>query len=245
MILMATCLGKQDFGRVTFEYQEDILANVKSGGPDTLILFEPNRHTYAEGARCRRRPDEEKYRISLAEIQEFADVYEVSRGGHVTYHGPGQIVGYLITDIKRRGGKKFREELEGGLRNAAHILGAIHADIISERMFDPRPGVERETRQYAIWHRENGQDNKLAAIGIGMPEPKYTNHGFAFNVSPQLEMFEHIYPCGFTDKGATSLSKILGRDIVIGEVQEIIAQEVAKSLGYESVQTNSLDLLSK
>jgi len=133
------------------------------------------------------------------------DVHETGRGGDVTYHGPGQIVGYPIVDLNpdRRDVHRYVRDLEEVLiRTAADY--AVHA--------------ERVEGLTGVWV---GRE-KLAAIGVRIAR-WITSHGFAFNVTTDMEYFDLIVPCGIADRGVTSLSRLLGRDVSRADVEDRIA----------------------
>jgi lipoyl(octanoyl) transferase len=132
------------------------------------------------------------------------EVHETGRGGDITYHGPGQIVGYPILDLKpdRCDVHRYVRDLEEILIRTARDYG-----IAAERM----PGLT------GVWVG----DDKLAAIGVRVAR-WVTSHGFAFNVTTDLDYFNLIVPCGIADRGVTSLACLLGRAVDPGEVEERI-----------------------
>ena len=145
------------------------------------------------------------------------EVAKTERGGEVTYHGPGQLVGYLFVGIKGHGFrvKDFVRNLEGGFIS---YLKARHG--IAARHDDTHTGV---------WV---GME-KITAIGIALRR-QVTLHGFAFNVNTNLTHFDWIIPCGIAEKGrgVTSLEKLLGRRLDLGEVAEDISGALRDALGY-------------
>ncbi|RKX80569.1 MAG: octanoyltransferase [Spirochaetes bacterium] len=146
------------------------------------------------------------------------EIVETERGGEVTYHGPGQLVGYLFVSIENHGYqvRRFVEKLEGAFIT---YLGDSHG--IQARHDDEHTGV---------WV---GME-KITAIGIALRE-RVTLHGFAFNVNTDLSHFKWIVPCGIADggRGVTSLEKLTGRTADFSEVAENIALIVSKALGYD------------
>jgi lipoyl(octanoyl) transferase len=132
------------------------------------------------------------------------DVHETGRGGDITYHGPGQIVGYPIIDLKpdRCDVHRYVRDLEDVLMRTAGDYG------VSAHRVDGLTGV---------WV---GQD-KLAAIGVRIAR-WITSHGFAFNVSTDLDYFGLIVPCGIADRGVTSLERLTGRTVELPAVQDRI-----------------------
>jgi lipoyl(octanoyl) transferase len=149
----------------------------------------------------------------LKEIK--ATFYKTNRGGDITYHGPGQIVGYPIIDLEAAGLgiKKYVWALEESV-----IQTLKEYKIISERL----------NSASGVWLDVNipGKTRKICAIGVRTSK-FVTMHGFAFNVNTDLQYFSYINPCGFIDKGVTSMKKELGENQSIDEVKEILKNNLA------------------
>jgi lipoyl(octanoyl) transferase len=142
-------------------------------------------------------------------------VIDVDRGGKITYHGPGQIVGYPIIKLKNRNDVVgYVREIESALIEVCKEFG-INAEAYCERS--------------GVWLRDERGDRKIAAIGIRVAKG-VTMHGFALNVSPDLLAFERIIPCGFTDSGVTSMAAELGRPITIEEVTPVLEKHLFEAL---------------
>ncbi len=144
------------------------------------------------------------------------DVFETNRGGDITYHGPGQIVGYPILNLK-----EHKKDLHWLLRSYEEIFIRLlkkEYDITAERI----KGLT------GVWVG----DEKITAIGVGVRH-WITYHGFAFNINPNLNHFSYIIPCGIQDKGVTSLEKILGYEVEEKEVMEKVIKYFAEVFNME------------
>ncbi len=184
-----------------WELQREIFRGVIAGEQDdTLILVEhPHVYTFGRGA------DMENFLLSDAKLREIgAEKFEIERGGDVTYHGPGQLVGYPILNLAH-----FKEDLGWYLR-------ALEDTIIQVLATYEIDGF-RIAGRTGVWTGDPGHEEKICAIGVHASR-WCTMHGFAFNVNTDLSYFEHIVPCGISDRGVTSLGKILGREIPMDEV---------------------------
>jgi lipoyl(octanoyl) transferase len=173
--------------------------------PDTLILLQ-HPHTYTIGRSGTRD------HVFLSEDELSArgiTCLEVDRGGDVTYHGPGQLVGYPILDLGPR------PDVGAYLRNLEGCLIEVLAD------FGVMAG--RVDGYTGVWIG----DRKIAAIGVKVSQG-VTTHGFALNVTTDLSLFSHILPCGIPDKGITSMAVELGRDLEMAEVEEAVIAHFAE-----------------
>jgi lipoyl(octanoyl) transferase len=188
-----------------WESQKAIHQDVVDGKrPNTLLLLE-HPSVFTAG---RRTQDSEK-------PTDGTPVIDVDRGGRITWHGPGQLVGYpivkLINPTELVG---FVREIEAGLISVCADLG------LSTERIDGRSGV---------WVRDSDGERKIAAIGVRVAQG-VTMHGFALNVNPDLSSFSSITPCGITDAGVTSLEMELKRSITIEEVAPIVERHIFESL---------------
>ena len=189
----------------TWELQRSIQTKVIADeAPNTLLLLEHNS-VYTAG---RRTEDQDK-------PFDGTPVIATDRGGKITWHGPGQLIGYPIVKLKNRNDVVgFVREIENSLISALLEIG-----IKSERYCE-RSGV---------WLRDGKGDRKIAAIGIRVAKG-VTMHGFSLNVNPDLSFFNRINPCGFTDSGVTSISNELGKKVTISEVSPIVEKYVSEGL---------------
>ncbi len=186
--------------------QHRIADGVRAGGDDALILLE-HPPTYTLGVRG-------KQDNLLLSIDAFrargADVVHTDRGGDVTFHGPGQIVGYPIINLRARdmGPATYVRSIEQMIIDALAQFG-VDADRV-----DGRPGV---------WTR----GAKIAAIGVRVSRG-VTTHGFALNVSTDLSYFDHIIPCGITDATVTSMQRLLGAAPDMRDVEDALSSAFAR-----------------
>ena len=188
-----------------WELQREIHTEVASGSrPNTLLLLE-HPSVYTAG---RRTEDAER-------PADGTPVINVDRGGRITWHGPGQLVGYPIVKLQKPTELVgFVREIEAGLIQVCADLGITAARV------DGRSGV---------WIQDAQGDRKIAAIGIRVAKG-VTMHGFALNVNPDLAAFRQIVPCGIADADVTSLEIELARSITIDEVAPLVELHVFESL---------------
>ena len=188
-----------------WELQRTLHADVAAGiRPNVLLLLE-HPSVYTAGRRT------EEFERPL----DGSKVIEVDRGGRITWHGPGQLVGYpIIKLLEPTEVVGFVREIETALINACADLG------VNTVRIEGRSGV---------WVVDSQGDRKIAAIGVRVAKG-VTMHGFALNVNPDLTAFDQIVACGIRDAQVTSLQKELGREITIEEISEIVETHVLKSL---------------
>jgi lipoyl(octanoyl) transferase len=150
-----------------------------------------------------------------------ASFCRTNRGGDITYHGPGQIVGYPILNLEAivSGAREYIEKMEEAI-----ILTLNHYGIKSERL-SGATGVWLDTGK-------PGRTRKICAIGVRTSH-WVSMHGFAFNVNTNLQYFNYINPCGFTDKAVTSLSEELQKSVDMDEVKNILAKKLSMTLGLD------------
>jgi lipoyl(octanoyl) transferase len=216
---LVSASSDRDISNISIEIQrsglvpyEEALANQRfvhsevSQGirPNTLILLE-HPSVYTAGKRT-------------SEIEKPTDgtpVIDVDRGGKITWHGPGQLVGYPIVKLaKPTELVGFVREIEAGLIKVCSEFG------ITTQRVDGRSGV---------WIREARGDRKIAAIGIRVAQG-VSMHGFALNVNPELGAFNRIIPCGIDDAEVTSMAQELSRDISIDEVAPVVEKFLTETL---------------
>jgi lipoyl(octanoyl) transferase len=188
-----------------WESQKAIHQEVVDGiRPNTLLLLE-HPSVFTAG---RRTEESEK-------PSDGTPVIDVDRGGRITWHGPGQLVGYPIVKLINP------TELVGFVREIETGLMAVCSDLgLATVRIDGRSGV---------WIRDTSGDRKIAAIGVRVAQG-VTMHGFAINVNPDLASFNSIIPCGISDAGVTSLEIELNRAITIEEVSPLVERHIFESL---------------
>jgi len=184
-----------------WQLQKDIQEKVISGkSPNTLLLLE-HPSVYTAGRRTE---------LSDRPVDGTA-VIDVDRGGKITWHGLGQLVGYPIIKLKNSTDVVgFVRELENALIQVCSEIG------IQAQRYCERSGV---------WIRDSKGDRKIAAIGLRVAKG-VTMHGFALNVNPDLSAYDQIIPCGILDAKVTSLSVELNRSISISEVMPILLKHI-------------------
>jgi lipoyl(octanoyl) transferase len=186
--------------------------------PNVLLLLE-HPHTYTLGRRGR----EENILLSLPELEARGiAVHHVDRGGDVTYHGPGQLVGYPILKLP-----PDRLSYVGYIRDVEHALLLAVRDLGAP--------AELQEGYSGIWIR----DEKVCAIGVKIDAAGVTTHGFALNVATDLSYFGHIVPCGIADKGVTSLDQVLGRRVPMKAVEEVVVSRLAERFELESTRSDA------
>jgi len=210
-------LGIKDY-KETWDFQHELFdKRVKGEILDTFLLVE-HPHTYTLGKTA----DVNNLIFNKEQLaQKGINVYNIDRGGDITYHGPGQLVGYPIIDLKN-----WKQDTHLYLRGLEQII------INSCKQFGLEMG--RKEGLTGVWI----EDRKIAAIGIKVSR-WVTMHGFAFNVNTDLNLFNGIIPCGITDKAITSLEKETGNSIKLNEVKEIIVKEFMNFYDYDSFETMS------
>jgi lipoate-protein ligase B len=189
-----------------YDLQQSVATDVGAGAGPTLILLE-HPPTYTLGVRG----DPAHILVDAQRLQALgAEVVRSDRGGDVTFHGPGQIVGYPILDLRA---------LQIGVADYVRGLEATLIAVVS------RFGIvaTRSTRNPGVWVG----NAKIAAIGVRVSRG-ITTHGFALNVNTHLAWFDHIVPCGLADATVTSMQSLSGCDLMLTEVQDEIVRAFSK-----------------
>ncbi|HEY4418136.1 MAG TPA: lipoyl(octanoyl) transferase LipB [Pseudonocardia sp.] len=200
-------LGTVDYVSAWDMQRANADARREGTGPDVLMLLEhPSVYTAGKRTRPEDRPTD------------GTPVIDVDRGGRITWHGPGQLVGYPIVALTEPlDVVDFVRRLEEALIRVAHDLGLTAAGRI-----DGRSGVWLPADDIR-------PERKIGAIGVRV-QRGITQHGFSFNCDPDLTEFDRIVPCGITDAGTSSLSLELGRSVSVADVREAAADAVTAAL---------------
>jgi lipoate-protein ligase B len=199
-----------------YELQRQLVAARKARViPDALLLCE-HPHVITLG----RNGTRENLRVSGALLeQKNVEFHSSDRGGDITYHGPGQIVGYPILDLT-----EHRRDIGWYVAQLEEVMIGVTADFgLAAKRVCGRPGA---------WIDTPGGEEKLGALGVHLSR-WVTSHGFAYNVSTDLGYFDLIVPCGIAGKGVTSLERALGRSIAIDEVRDSLVAHFASVFGLE------------
>lgn len=226
----ARTLVVRHLGRV--EYEDGLalmqgVAKAREEGrmEDTLLLLEhPPVLTMGRAAK--------KENVLLAPDELGArgvDVFETDRGGDVTYHGPGQLVGYPIFDLKpdRKDVRKYVQGLEEAIIRTLATFG-IEAG--------------RAPKWTGVWVGNPDEPGAVKVCAIGVHIRKWvTTHGFALNVRPDLSHFSMIVPCGIQERGVTSMAGLLGKPVELSDVAPLVAQKMGEVFGWE-IEERGFDL---
>ncbi|MGQ0732206.1 MAG: lipoyl(octanoyl) transferase LipB [Acidobacteriota bacterium] len=204
-------LGRVDYGDA-LALQRDLVDERRAGRiPDTLLLLE-HPHVLTVGVRSSAKANIVASAERLAGLG--VGVFEAGRGGDVTYHGPGQVVGYPILDLR-----PDRQDVHRYVRDLEEVVIRSCAD------FDV--AATRKHGMSGAWvTRRSPRPDKIAAIGVRIAR-WITSHGFAFNVDVDLAYFDLIVPCGIADHGVTSLEAELGRPVSIERVEDSLVTHFA------------------
>ncbi len=200
--------------REGLKMQDELVGARREGRvPDQLILLQ-HPHVITLGTSS----EEENILLSPEDrARKGVELHEVGRGGDVTYHGPGQLVGYPILDLK-----PDRKDLHRYLRDLEEVLIRVLATYGMEG--------EREEGLTGVWVPQG----KVAAIGVRVSSGWITSHGFALNVDPEMEFFSLIVPCGIQDRPVTSMARVLGRAPPLGQVTRRVVEVFQEVFGRAS-----------
>ena len=205
-------------------FNDSIAAKSRGEKPEQLVLLVEHTPVYTLG----KSGHESNLLVAETFLKSIgAEFYHIDRGGDITFHGPGQIVGYPILDL---------EQLGIGLKS---YIGAIEAAVIDTMA---EWGIVCQTVEGAagVWIVEPGRPmRKICAIGVKSSR-WVTMHGFALNVNTDLRYFDYINPCGFVDRTATSMEKELGEKVDVAVVKERLLSNLSKKIDVNKINTKRL-----
>jgi lipoyl(octanoyl) transferase len=230
-----------------YALQKRIVAARKADAIEDVFLLCEHPHVITQGRNGKRE------HLLVSEhvlLQKGVEFYETSRGGDVTYHGPGQIVGYPILNLG-----EIRRDVVWYVRMLEEIMIRTTAEFgITAMRVTGKTGIWVEvaeavsslaTRLPAVaGHSPLATSEKLGAIGVHISR-WVTSHGFAYNVSTDLRFFDLIVPCGIADRKATSLEKLLGHSVNVSEAAPRIAKHLGELFGLEMKEISKKELLQK
>jgi len=210
------CLDVRRLGWMPYaeavQLQQVLVADRRAGNIPDLLLLMQHSHIVTLGVSGRHSLS--NLRVSRSVLEAMGvELYDAPRGGDITYHGPGQLVGYPILDLRpdRCDVHRYVRDLETVLMRTALAFGVRTARV---------PGLT------GVWVG----DDKLAAIGVRLSR-WVTSHGFALNVETDLSYFDLIRPCGIEGRGATSLARLTGAPVSLPAVEDVLAKEFGAVFG--------------
>ena len=211
-----------------YALQKRIVAARKAGALEDVLLLCEHPHVITQGRNGKR-----EHLLASEHVlrQKNVEYFETSRGGDVTYHGPGQIVGYPLLNLAaiRRDVVWYVRMLEEAMIRATADFG---------------PNAFRVPGKTGIWVQAGNTEEKLGAIGVHISR-WVTSHGFAYNVSTDLRYFDLIVPCGIADRKATSLEKVLGCSVALAEAKGSLARHCTEVFGLRGVSAAREELQQK
>ena len=220
-------LGLIRYGEA-WELQKRLVAARKAAAIEDVLLFCEHPHVITLGRNGKRENLLASERVLRQKGVEFQ---ATNRGGDITYHGPGQLVGYPILHLGaiRRDVVWYVRTLEEAMIRATAEFGIA---------------ATRVAGKTGIWVPSGATEEKLGAIGVHISR-WVTSHGFAYNVSTDLRFFDLIVPCGIADRKATSLEKLLSRNVEVKEVIPKMARHLGEFFGLERKEITKEELLEK
>ena len=228
---MTNC-GIIDLGLVpyaeAYALQKRIVAARKAGAIEDVLLLCEHPHVITQGRNGKR-----EHLLASERVlhQKNIEYFETSRGGDVTYHGPGQIVGYPLLDLAA-----IRRDVVWYVRMLEEVMIRATADF--------ELASYRVSGKTGIWVQAGATEEKLGAIGVHLSR-WVTSHGFAYNVSTDLRYFDLIVPCGIADRKTASLEKVLGCAVSLPEVQGRLARHFGEVFGLQLLAASLADVMKK
>jgi lipoyl(octanoyl) transferase len=211
-----------DLGLISYpecwELQKRLASDRAEGAVDDTLLLLEHPHTYT----CGRRGGRDHILITEQELQERGiAVLDVDRGGDVTYHGPGQLVGYPIVRLAE----------EGQVADYHAYLRALE-QVLIDTLARFAISASRVPGYSGVWVRGEEGEEKIAAVGVKVDGRGVSSHGIALNVSTDLRYFSYIVPCGIAEKGVTSMQRLLGTPPEMQEVKSAFSRAFCAVFGF-------------
>ena len=208
--------------------QKRLVAVRKANAIEDVLLLCEHPHVITQGRNGKR-----EHLLASEHVlrQKGVEFHTTDRGGDITYHGPGQIVGYPILNL-------------GAIRRDVVWYVRMLEEVMIRATAEFGITAERVTGKTGIWVGDGGAEEKLAAIGVHISR-WVTSHGFAYNVATDLRYFDLIVPCGIAGRKATSLEKLLGRSVKREEITPRIANHLGEVFGLELKETSRTELLER
>ena len=191
-------LGKQDY-KPMWKFQKVIHNEVKNNNIPNIIIYLEHSHVYTFGKNSNKD-------YLLSNYPENVDIVDSDRGGQVTYHGPGQLIGYPILNLNY-----FNKSISWYMRSLE--------DVIIDTLKSFEIQSKRKDGLTGVWV----EDEKICAMGVRISK-WVTMHGFALNVKPEMKYYDSMIPCGIFDYGVTSMSQILGSDISKFDLMDTVSE---------------------
>jgi lipoic acid synthetase len=201
-------------GSVPYREAEALQRAVHEHTDAQYLLLQEHPHVYTLGSRA------DRTHVLRDPASVGAELVEADRGGDVTYHGPGQLVGYPVVSL---------DEWRAGQRDVVAYVRKLESVLIAV-LADFGIAAERSDGYTGVWVG----DEKIAAIGVRVARGR-TRHGFALNVDPDLAMFGHIVPCGITDRGVTSMARVLGDAPAMRAVVDRVVVRFAEEFAFAAI----------
>jgi len=211
-----------------YALQRRIVAARKAEEIEDVLLLCEHPHVITQG-----RSGKREHLLASEHVlrQKGVEYFETSRGGDITYHGPGQIVAYPIVNL-------------GAIRRDVVWYVRMLEEVMIRATAECSLTAERVAGKTGIWVKSSDSEEKLGAIGVHISR-WVTSHGLAYNVSTDLRYFDLIVACGIADRKATSLEKLLGRSVDLKEVEQSLAKHFGEVFGREMKEAAREELLEK
>jgi lipoyl synthase len=210
-----TALRARWLGTVPYRDAEALQRAFHERTDDDYLLLQEHPHVYTLGSSA------DLSHVLRDPASVGAELVQADRGGDVTYHGPGQLVGYPVISL---------DEWRAGQRDVVAYVRKLEGVLI-DVLADFGIAAELSPGYTGVWVGEN----KIAAIGVRVARGR-TRHGFALNVEPDLSMFGHIVPCGIFDRGVTAMTQVLGHPVAMREVVDRVVARFGNAFGYDAIE---------